>query len=75
MPEAEDGGMGFITVNDYFELGFKEAVNRGDDNVEGEDDKVIFLGSPLEVMLRTNLNGSGVSERGGDDGFVVHNVE
>ena len=75
MPEAEDGGMRFVTVNDDFKLGFEEAVDRRDDDVEGEDDKVIFLASPLEVMLRANLNRSGVSEGGGNNGFVVRNME
>ena len=75
MPEAEDSGMRFVTVGDYLELGFKEAIHRRNDNVKGEDDKVIFLSSPLEVMLQANLNGSGMSEGGGNDGFIVRNVE
>ena len=50
MPKAEDGGVGFVTVNDDLKFGFEEAVNRGDDNVEGEDDKIIFLRSPLEIV-------------------------
>ena len=75
MPETEDGKVGFVTVNDYLELRFKEAVYRRDDNVEGEDNKVIFLSSPLEVMLRADLNRGGVSKGGGDDGFVVRNVK
>ena len=51
VPKTKDGGMRFVTVDDYFELWFEEAVNWGDDNVEGEDDEVIFLGSPLKVVL------------------------
>ena len=51
MPEAEDGRVGFVTVNDYLEFWFEETVHWRNDNVEGEDDKVIFLGSPLEVMF------------------------
>ena len=43
--------------------------------MEREDDEVIFLGSPLEVTLRADLNGSGMSKGGGYDGFVVCNVE
>ena len=51
MPKAKDGGVGFITVNNDLEFWFEETVNWGDDNVEGEDNKVIFLGSPLKVVL------------------------
>ena len=75
MPKAEDGGVRFIAVNDDPELRFEETVNRGDDNVEGEYDKIIFLGSPLKIMLRTNLNGSGMGKGGGDYRFVIRNVE
>ena len=75
MPEAKDSRVRFVTVDNYFELGFEEAVYWRDDDVEGEDDKVIFLGPPLKIMLQADLNRSGVSERGGNDGFVVRNVE
>ena len=75
MPEAEDGGMRLVTVDDYLELGFKEAVHWRNDNVKGKDDKIIFLSSPLKVMLRPDLDGSGMSEGGGNDGFVVHDME
>ena len=75
MPETEDGRVGFVTVNNYLELRFEETVYRRDDNVEGKDGKVIFLSSPLKVMLRADLNRSGVGKRGGNDGFVVRNVE
>ena len=51
MPKTEDGRMGFVAVDDNLELRFKEAVNWGNDNVEGEYNEVIFLGPPLEVML------------------------
>ena len=46
-----------------------------DNDVEGEDNEIIFLGPPLEVVLQTNLDRGGVSKRGGDDGFVIRNVE
>ena len=75
MPEAEDGGVRFVTINNNLELGFEETIDWGDDNVEGEDDEVIFLGPPLEVMLRADLNRSGVSKGGRDDGFVIRNVK
>ena len=51
MPKTKGGGVGFVAVNDDLELWFKETVNQGDDNVEGEDDEVIFLGSPREVVF------------------------
>ena len=35
------------------------------------DPPSLTLGPPLEVMFRTDLNGSGMSEGGGDDGLVV----
>ena len=75
MPEAKDGRMGFVTINNDLELGFKEVINQRDDDVEGEDDEVIFLSSPLEVMLRADLNGGGMSKGCGYNGFVIRNVE
>ena len=41
MPKAKDGGVGFVAVNDDFELWFKGTVNQGDDDVEGEDYEII----------------------------------
>ena len=75
MPKTKDGRVRLVAVNDYLELGFKEAVHWRYDNVEGEDYKVSLLGLPLEVVFRTDLNRSGVSEGGGDNWFVVCNVE
>ena len=75
MPEAKDGGVRLVAINDNLEFWFKETIDRGDDNVEGEDDEIIFLGPPLEVMLRADLNRGGVSEGGGNDGFVVRNMK
>ena len=75
MPKAEDGKVGFVTVNNDLEFWFKKAVHWRDDNVEGEDNEVIFLGSPLKVVLRADLDRSGVSKGSGDDWFVVCNME
>ena len=75
MPKAKDGGVRFVTVNDDLEFWLEETVNQGYDDVEGKDDEVIFLGSPLKVMPQTDLNGSGVSEGGGNNRFVVRNME
>ena len=43
--------------------------------MEGEDNEVILLSTPLEVVFRADLNGSGVSKGCGYDGFVVRNVK
>ena len=75
MPETKDGGMRFVAVDDNFELGFKETVYWGNDDVEEEDDEVSLLSPPLEIMLRTNLNRSGVGEGSGNNGLVIGNVE
>ena len=75
MPKAEDGRMGFVTVDDYFELRFKETVHWQNDDVEGEDDKVSLLSSPLKVVFRANLYRGRVSEGSGDDQFIVRNME
>ena len=60
MPKTDDGWMRFVAITDDLELWFKETVNRGDDNMEGEDDKIIFLGPPLEVMFCSYLYGRGI---------------
>ena len=51
MPKTKDSRVGFVTVDDNFELWFEEAVHWGDDNMEGEDDEIIFLSSPLKVVF------------------------
>ena len=75
MPKTKYSGMGFVAVDDDLELGFKEAVHRGNDDVKGGDDEVGLLGSPLKVVLRTNLNGGRVSEGSGNNQFIVSDVE
>ena len=51
MPKTKYGRVGFVAVNDNLELWCKKAVPQRDDNMEGEDDEIIFLGSPLEVVF------------------------
>ena len=51
MPKTKDGGMGFVTIDNNPEFRFEEVVNWRNDNVEGEDDEIIFLGPPLEVVF------------------------
>ena len=75
MPKTEDGRVRLVAVKDYLELWFEETVYRRDNNVEGEDDEIIFLSSPLEVVFQANLNRSGVSKGSGDNGFIVRNVK
>ena len=75
MPEAEDGRVGFVAIDNDLELGFKETVYGRDDDVEGEDNEIIFLGSPLEVVFQADLNGSGVSKGRGYYGFIIRDVK
>ena len=51
MPKTNDGRMGFVTVDNNLELWLEEAVDWGDDNMKGEDNEIIFLGPPLEVVF------------------------
>ena len=75
MPKTEDGRMGFVAVDDNLELRFEEAVNWGNEDVEGEDNEIIFLGPPLKVVLQANLNRSRVGEGSRNYWLVVHNVK
>ena len=75
VPEANDGWMGFIAVGNDLIVGFKEAKDRGDDDVEGDDDMIGLLRPPLEVMLCPYLNGRGECEGEGNNGFVVCKME
>ena len=51
MPKTKDSRVGFVTVNNGLEFWFGGAVYWGDDDVEGEDDEIILLGSPLDVVF------------------------
>ena len=75
MPKTKDGRMGFVAVDNDLELWFEEAVDRGNNDMKGEDNEIIFLGPPLEVVLQSNLNRSGVGEGGGNNWFIVCNVK
>ena len=75
MPETNDRRMGFVAIGNDLIIGFKEAEDRGDDDVERDDNMVGFLGSPLEVVLCPYLNGRGEREGEGYDGFVVSKME
>ena len=75
MPQANDGWVGFVAIGDNLIVGFEEAKDGGDDDVEGDNNMIGLLGSPLEVMFSSYLNGRGEREGEGDDGFVISKVE
>ena len=75
MPKANDGWMGFIAVRDDLVIGFEEAKDWGNDDVERDNNMIGLLGSPLEVMLCPYLNGRGEREGEGYNGFVVSKVK
>ena len=75
VPKTNDRWMRFITVGNDLIVGFKEAEDGGDDDMERDNDVIGLYGSPLEIMFRPYLNGRGECERKGDDGFVVCKVE
>ena len=75
MPKANNGGMGFVAIRDDLIVGLEEAKDRGYDDVKGDNDMIGFLGSPLEVVFCSYLNGGGKREGEGYDGFVVGKME
>ena len=75
MPKTDDGWMRFVAVGNDLVVGFEEAKDRGDDNVERDNNMIGLLRSPLEVMLCSYLDGRGKCEREGYDGFVVGKME
>ena len=75
VPKTNDRRVRFITVRNDLVVGFKEAEDGGDDNMEGDDDMVGLDGSPLEIMFSPYLNGRGECEGKGNNGFVVRKVE
>ena len=75
MPEAKDGRMRFVTVGGDLKVGFKEAKDRGDDDVKRDNNVIGLLRSPLEVVLCPYLNGRGECEGEGNDRLVVCKME
>ena len=75
VPKTDDRRMRFVAVGNDLIVGFKEAKNRGDDDVEGDDDMIGLVRSPLEVMLCAYLNRGGKCEGEGYDGFVIGKME
>ena len=54
----------------YFKAGFSESERRVDDNVDSNNREGRINLSPLEIMLRADLDGRRRSEAKGDDGAV-----
>ena len=75
MPETNNRRMGFITVGNDLIVGFKEAEDGGDDDMERDNDVIGLYGSPLEIVFGPNLNGGGECEGEGNDGFIICKVE
>ena len=75
VPKTNNRRVRFITVGNDLVVGFEEAEDGGDDDMEGDNDMIGLNGSPLEIMFRPYLNGRGECEGKGDDGFVVSKVE
>ena len=75
MPKTNNGQMRFITVGDDLVVGFEEAEDRGNNDMERDNNMVGLLRSPLEVMLRSYLDGRGEREGKGYNGFVVCKME
>ena len=67
--------MRFVAVGDDLVVGFKEAKDGGNDDVERDNNMIGLLRSPLEVMLGPYLNGRGECEGEGYDRFVVGKME
>ena len=75
VPKTNNRRVRFITVGNDLVVGFKEAEDGGDDDVEGNNDMVGLDGSPLEIVFCSYLNGRGECEGKGNDGFVIRKVE
>ena len=75
VPKTNNRWVRFITVRNDLIIGFKEAEDGGDDDMEGDDDVIGLCGPPLEIMFRSYLNRRRECEGKGNDGFVVRKVE
>ena len=75
VPKTNNRRVRFITVGNYLIVGFEEAKDGGDDDMERDNDVIGLYGSPLEIMFRPYLNGRGECEGEGDDGFVISEME
>ena len=71
MPKTNDGRVRFIAVRNDLIIGFEEAKDGRNDDVERDNDMIGLLRSPLEVMFCPYLNGRGEGEGEGYNRFVV----
>ena len=62
VPKTNDRWVRFITVGNDLIVGFKEAEDGGDDDVERDNNMVCLYGPPLEIMFSPYLNGRGEGE-------------
>ena len=75
VPKTNDRRVRFIAIGNDLIVGFEEAKDRGDDDVERDNDVIGLLRPPLEVMFCPYLNGRGEGEGEGYDGFIVGKME
>ena len=75
VPKTNNRWVRFVTIRNDLIVGFKEAEDGGDDDMERDNDVIGLYGSPLEVVLGPYLNGRGEREGEGDDGFVISKME
>ena len=67
VPKTDDDGVGFVSVGDNLEIGFKEAEGGGYDKVHQGDDEVRLLAPPLKVVFGSYLNRGEKSKGGGNN--------
>ena len=75
MPKANDQGMGFVAVRNDLIIGFEEAEDGGNDDMERDNNVIGLVRSPLEVMFGSYLDRRGEHEGEGYDGFVVSKMK
>ena len=75
VPKANNGWVRFVTIGNDLVVGFKEAEDRGDDDMERDNDMISLYGSPLKVVFRSYLDGRGECEGEGDDGLIISKMK
>ena len=75
VPKTNNRRVRFITVGNDLIVGFKEAEDRRNDDMERDNDVIGLYGSPLEIMFCPYLDGRGEREGKGNDGFVICKVK
>ena len=67
--------MGFVTIGNDLIVRLEEAKDRGDDDMERDNNVIGLYGSPLEVMFCPYLDGRGEREGKGYNRFVIGKME